>query len=108
MKSVKRKLSLVMMVALLFSAMCIPVSAAELPEEDVSAKDTVVEVVVLSDDDIMPASSAGCARETVCQGLFPYVASRGHIFRSAVGHGAIFGTGNGCAAHVQLFRQTGM
>lgn len=57
MKSVKRKLSLVMMVALLFSAMCIPVSAAELPEEDVSTKDTVVEVIVLSDDDIMPASS---------------------------------------------------
>lgn len=57
MKSIKKKLSLFMMVVLLFSTMCIPVAAAELPEKEVSTKETEVEVVVLLDDDIMPASS---------------------------------------------------
>lgn len=57
MKSIKKKLSLFMMVVLLFSTMCIPVSAAELPEKDVSMQDTEVEVVILSEDDIMPVSS---------------------------------------------------
>lgn len=55
MKFIKKKLSLVMMVALLLSSMCMPVSAAELPEEDVSAEnETLVKVVVLSEDEDIP------------------------------------------------------
>ncbi|MBO5031793.1 MAG: hypothetical protein J6D08_07890 [Lachnospiraceae bacterium] len=58
MKSIRKKLSVLMMAVLLFSAMYIPVSAAELPEQDVATEDTTeVEVVVLSDDDIMPLAS---------------------------------------------------
>lgn len=57
MKYIKKKLSLFMMVVMLFSTMCIPVSAAELPEKEVATKDTEVEVVILSDDDVMPVSS---------------------------------------------------
>jgi len=59
MKSIKKKLSLLVAVALLFGVVNVPlsVSASELQREDVSTDDTMVEVVVLSDEDIMPASS---------------------------------------------------
>lgn len=47
-----------MVTALLFGVMYVPVSAAELPEQDEKTEDTMeVEVVVLSDDDIMPVAS---------------------------------------------------
>lgn len=59
MKAIKKKLSLLVVVALLFGVVNVPlsVSASELQREDVSTEDTMVEVVVLSDEDIMPASS---------------------------------------------------
>lgn len=58
MKSIKRKLSALLMTAILFCSLYIPVSAAELSDQKAEVGDTTeVEVVVLSDEDIMPLAS---------------------------------------------------